>query len=161
MTAGEPARWKNMVTFISSSEADTVALGRKWGNMATPGWVFGLIGTLGAGKTRLVRGIAQGLGVKSHVRSPTFSIVHEYSGGRWPLFHIDLYRVETIDQFESAGLDQYLFSPEGVTVIEWFDHWPARPIGVIPASPVCRLRRVAIEVLNENLRRITYEDFGT
>lgn len=147
-----------MVTFISNSEADTVALGIAWGKTAGPGWVFGLTGPLGAGKTRLVRGIAQGLGVKSCVRSPTFTLVHEYTGGRWPLFHIDLYRVETIDQFESAGLDQYLFSPDGVTVIEWFDHWPADENGPIPTSPGHRLRRVAIEVLNENARRITYED---
>jgi|YNPBryantNP2012_1023418.scaffolds.fasta_scaffold19509_2 tRNA threonylcarbamoyladenosine biosynthesis protein TsaE len=150
-----------MVTFISNSEADTVALGLEWGKTAGPGWVFGLIGPLGAGKTRLVRGIAQGLGVKSRVRSPTFTLVHEYTGGRWPLFHIDLYRVETIDQFETAGLGQYMFSPEGITVIEWFDHWPTSESGLIPTSPGHRLRRAIIEVLHENVRRITYEDSCT
>ncbi|HOK76529.1 MAG TPA: tRNA (adenosine(37)-N6)-threonylcarbamoyltransferase complex ATPase subunit type 1 TsaE [Verrucomicrobiota bacterium] len=150
-----------MVTFISNSEADTVALGIEWGKEAGPGWVFGLTGPLGAGKTRLVRGIAQGLDVKSRVRSPTFTLVHEYTGGKWPLFHIDLYRVETIDQFESAGLDQYLFAPEGVTVIEWFDHWPAGERGPMPTSPGHRIRRVAIQVLNENARRIMYEDSCT
>ncbi len=114
-----------MVTLTSHSPAETWALGEAWGRVATPGWVIGLTGDLGAGKTQLVKGIAAGLGSGARVHSPTFSLVNEYSGGRCRLFHLDLYRLETMDQIRSAGLEEYLFSPAGVTVIEWFDRWGA------------------------------------
>ena len=147
-----------MATFTSNSEAETMTLGEQWGREAQPGWVFALSGPLGAGKTQLVRGIARGLGAEARLRSPTFALVHEYKGGRCPLFHLDLFRIESEPEFESAGLGEYLFSLEGVTAIEWFEHWPD---GVRPAKPLfvgARLRRAAIEVLDGNRRRIVYED---
>lgn len=112
-----------MVTLTSHSPAETWALGEAWGRAATPGWVIGLTGDLGAGKTHLVKGIAAGLGSGARVHSPTFSLVNEYGGGRCRLFHLDLYRLETLDQIRRAGLEEYLFSTAGVTVIEWFDRW--------------------------------------
>jgi len=147
-----------MVTSISHSEADTVALGEQWGREAQPGWVFGLSGPLGAGKTLLVRGLARGLGAPARVHSPTFALVHEYCGGRVPLFHLDLYRIEGQEQFERAGLDAYLFSREGVTAVEWFEHWlgAERPLARLFTGGL--LRRVAIEVRDGNTRWITYED---
>lgn len=147
-----------MDTFISNSESETITLGESWGKQAHPGWVFGLIGPLGAGKTRLVQGIALGLGTKSRVRSPTFTLVHEYRGGRWPLFHIDLYRIQNAGEFESAGLDEYLFTPGGITVVEWFDRLPltGELLGWIPQGGM--LRRVLIEIWGETTRRISYED---
>lgn len=147
-----------MDTFISSSAADTLALGERWGREAQAGWVFGLTGPLGAGKTQLVRGIARGLGAVARVRSPTFILVHEYNGGRCPLFHLDLYRLDTLDRFESAGLRDYLFTPEGITAIEWFEHWPKADLHILPARSDVLLRRAVIEVLGEHRRRITYED---
>src|SRR5690242_12132167 len=111
-----------MVTFISHSPAETEALGENWGRVAERGWVFGLCGELGAGKTQLVRGLARGLGSRERVHSPTFTLINVYTGGRFELFHIDLYRLETVDQVIGAGIEE-CFNPAGVAVIEWADKW--------------------------------------
>src|SRR5512145_1231944 len=104
-----------MATFISLSPSETSALGEGWGRAAQAGLVIGLSGDLGAGKTQLVKGLAQGLGVATRVSSPTFALVNEYSGGRLRLFHLDLYRLDNRAQIEGAGLEEYL-APEGVAV---------------------------------------------
>src|SRR5689334_15642900 len=111
-----------MATFISHSPADTETLGENWGRAAERGLVIGLTGELGAGKTQLVKGLARGLGIVSRVHSPTFTLVNEYNGGRLRLFHLDLYRLETLEQIISAGLEEYL-QPDGVAVIEWAERW--------------------------------------
>src|SRR5512132_1396067 len=108
-----------MGTYISHSPGDTQALGEAWGRAAQPGWVIGLSGDLGAGKTQLVMGLARGLGVRERILSPTFTLVHEYKTGRLPLFHLDLYRLESPAQVLGAGLEEYLDRPTGVSVIEW------------------------------------------
>jgi tRNA threonylcarbamoyladenosine biosynthesis protein TsaE len=149
-----------MATSISHREAETIALGRAWGLEAEPGWVVGLTGPLGAGKTQIARGLAQGLQIAARVRSPTFGLAHEYVGGRCVLFHLDLYRLETPAQLGSADLDEYLFSPRGVTVIEWFERWPGGETLVPAGVPGARLRRVTIEIVDETTRRIAYEDSG-
>src|SRR5512135_3003308 len=107
-----------MATCISHNPAETEALGESWGRAVRRGLVLGLSGDLGAGKTQLVKGLARGLGIKARVQSPTFALVNCYSGGRLPLFHLDLYRLETAEQLLGAGLEEYL-QPAGVTVIEW------------------------------------------
>jgi tRNA threonylcarbamoyladenosine biosynthesis protein TsaE len=142
-----------MATFISRSAGDTAALGESWGRAAKRGLIIGLSGDLGAGKTELVKGIARGLGVLDRVHSPTFSLVNTYAGGRFPLHHLDLYRLETIEQILSAGLEEYLHS-DGVTVIEWIERW----FGEVQSPIGLSIFRVAIETLNESERRITYED---
>jgi tRNA threonylcarbamoyladenosine biosynthesis protein TsaE len=150
-----------MATLISHSVADTEALGEAWGRAARNGLVIGLSGDLGAGKTQLVKGIARGLGITGRVHSPTFTLVNVYTGGRLTLFHLDLYRLETREQILSAGIEEYL-RPEGVTVIEWAE----RLFGQVhsPQSTVHSLsgfvRRVNIETLTNDERRISYEDFG-
>ena len=111
-----------MDTHISHSPEETAALGEAWGRDARPGWVIGLSGDLGAGKTQLVKGLARGLGATARVHSPTFALVNEYGGGRLPLSHLDLYRLETQEQILGAGLEEYL-RPAGVTVIEWVERW--------------------------------------
>src|SRR6516164_503623 len=111
-----------MDTRISHSPAETEALGEAWGRSAQAGQVIGLSGDLGAGKTQFVKGFARGLGISARVQSPTFALVNEYLGGRLPLYHLDLYRLETAAQINSAGLDEYL-SPDGVTIIEWAERW--------------------------------------
>lgn len=142
-----------MDTSISHNPEETLALGEAWGRTAAGGLVIGLSGDLGAGKTQLTKGIARGLEIAARVHSPTFTLVNEYGGGRLPLFHLDLYRLETVEQVIAAGLEEY-FQPVGVTVIEWADRiFP-------PQSFPPRYRRVQIETLNETERRITYEDFG-
>ena len=109
-----------MATFISHSAAETEALGESWAAEARRGWVIGLSGDLGAGKTQLVKGLARGLGVTERVHSPTFALVNQYTTGRLPLFHLDLYRLETPKQIHSAGLEDFL-QPDGVAVIEWVE----------------------------------------
>ena len=153
-----------MATSISHSPAETEALGETWGRTAQNGLVIALSGDLGAGKTQLVKGLARGLGITTRVHSPTFTLVNEYSGGRLPLFHLDLYRLETRAQILSAGVEEYL-TPAGVTVIEWAE----RLLGSEHSTsniqhPISKalpnVRRVQMEVMNESTRRIVYEDFG-
>src|SRR5437016_8538660 len=108
-----------MATFISKSPEDTMTLGEQWGRAAECGRVIGLTGDLGAGKTQLVKGVARGLGLTDRVHSPTFTLIHEYNGGRLPLFQLDLYRLATREQIVAAGLEEYLSRPKGVAVIEW------------------------------------------
>jgi len=150
--------------FISHSPAETESLGEAWGRAAQSGLVIALSGDLGAGKTQLVKGIARGLGISARVHSPTFTLINVYSGGRLPLFHIDLYRLETREQILSAGIEEYL-RPAGVTVIEWAERWfdgehPTSNIQHPTSKWRQNLRCVQIEVLNGMERRISYEDSG-
>src|SRR5258708_40207759 len=108
-----------MAIFISKSPEDTQGLGETWGRAARAGLVIGLTGDLGAGKTELVKGLARGLGVKARVHSPTFALIHEYTDGRLPLFHLDLYRQESPSPIFGAGLEEYLYSPHGGTGVGW------------------------------------------
>ena len=149
-----------MATFISHSPEETAALGEQWGREAQPGWVIGLTGDLGAGKTQLVKGLARGLGITGRIQSPTFALVNEYTGGRLPLAHIDLYRLETPAQIVGAGLEVYFNKPRGVAVIEWCERWPE--FASQPGTPdsQSRLRLVRIEQTGEAERRITYDDSG-
>ncbi len=95
-----------------------------------PGVVLALHGDLGAGKTCLVSGLASGLGVTDHVHSPTFALVHEYAG-RIPLYHLDLYRINHVDEAIEMGIDHYL-TGDGICAIEW----PERIAGLLPASTI-------------------------
>ncbi len=153
-----PILLKNMVTFISHSPAETEELGEGWGRECDRGWLIGLTGELGAGKTQLVKGLARGLQVGARVTSPTYALVHEQRGGRLPFFHVVLYRLETREQIRAAGLETYLVRPDGVTVVEWVERWlegdNAAWIG--PG----RFRRARIKILGETEREICYEDTG-
>jgi tRNA threonylcarbamoyladenosine biosynthesis protein TsaE len=148
-----------MVTHTSHSPEETVALGEKWGSEAQPGWLIGLTGDLGAGKTELVKGLARGLGVPGRVHSPTFSLVNEYRGGRLLLVHLDLYRLDTPAQVIAAGLEEYLRKPVGVTVVEWIERW-LREFQISDLKSQIRFRQVRLEASGETERRICYEDFG-
>ena len=108
---------------VLSSRSQTERLGHVIGALLTGGEVLALIGALGAGKTALVRGIAAGLDVPPEsVSSPTFVLAHEYNG-RAPLIHIDLYRLRTVAEAESIGLDEYL-AGSAVVAIEWAERFP-------------------------------------
>lgn len=148
-----------MATFISHSPEATEALGESWGREARAGLVIGLNGDLGAGKTRLVKGLARGLGFPGRVHSPTFALLNIYEGGRLPLFHLDLYRLANPEQIMSAGLESYL-TPDGVAVVEWADRWYGEDARSFRASGTVHLRWVQLESLNGDERRITYEDFS-
>ncbi|HXJ73370.1 MAG TPA: tRNA (adenosine(37)-N6)-threonylcarbamoyltransferase complex ATPase subunit type 1 TsaE [Candidatus Dormibacteraeota bacterium] len=152
-----------MATLISHSPEQTMALGEQWGQSARPGWIIGLSGELGSGKTQLVKGIARGLGIITRVLSPTFSLVHEYTAGRLPLAHLDLYRLETAEQIARAGLEEYLLNPAGVTVVEWIDRWPAwSAMSKAEESSTTPGRRRFVRLLctGEQQRQIIYEDLG-
>ena len=144
----------NMATFISHSPAETRSLGEAWGRAAQPGLVIALSGDLGAGKTQLAQGIAAGLGITARVHSPTFALVNEYPGGRLPMFHLDLYRLESAGQIIGAGLEEY-FAPRGVAVIEWAERWFD-----LPDAHATPHRRVRIEATGDTERCIHYEDLG-
>ncbi len=146
-------------TFISHSPEETQALGRTWADKADEGWVIGLSGDLGTGKTQLVKGIAAGLGFSGKVQSPTFALINEYSGGRLPLFHLDLYRLESQAEIVRAGLEEYLVNPSGVAVIEWIERWTGEDT-VALSQGTTKLRLVKFEQISETDRRISYEDFG-
>jgi tRNA threonylcarbamoyladenosine biosynthesis protein TsaE len=144
-----------MATFISHSPAATEALGEAWGRTAVGGSVFALSGDLGAGKTALVRGLARGLDYVGRVHSPTFTLVNEYLGGRLPLFHLDLYRLETPAALASAGLED-CFRTDVVTVIEWAERLEL----VALRLPLDGARQVRFEVTGDTERRISYDHSG-
>jgi tRNA threonylcarbamoyladenosine biosynthesis protein TsaE len=109
--------WK----LVSTSHRHTDRLGQVIGRVLRGGETIALYGPLGAGKTALVRGIAQGLGASPMaISSPTFVVIHEYDQGRLPLAHVDLYRIRSPRELESTGLIEY-FSGQTVTAIEWAD----------------------------------------
>jgi tRNA threonylcarbamoyladenosine biosynthesis protein TsaE len=147
-----------MATFISHNSNETESLGESWGRAANGGFIIGLSGDLGAGKTQLVKGIARGLGVTERIHSPTFALVNEYSGGRLPLFHLDLYRLETPGQIIGAGLDQYFFETRGVVVVEWIERWGIENFQ--EKNSGVKFRYATFRILDETGREITYEDFG-
>ena len=103
--------------FITNSANETMDLGKQIANAAKNGSTFCLTGDLGAGKTTLVRGIAEALNIKSVVQSPTFNIMKIYFDGIKPLIHIDAYRLADVNT--DIGLDEYIGYETGLTVIEW------------------------------------------
>jgi len=131
------------------SEEETAAVGHDLASSLKAGDVVLLYGDLGAGKTALVRGLAEGLGVdRDEVSSPTFTLIQEYRGGRLPLFHVDLYRIEDPREFDELGLDE--IAEDGVLAIEWADKLAAR---LQPSRYVA----VRIEHAGENARTVTVE----
>jgi len=108
------------------SESETADVGRKLAGTLQPGAVVLLVGDLGAGKTALVRGLAEGLGVApEEVSSPTFTLMQEYRGGRVPLIHVDLYRLDGAREIDDLGLEE--LGLDSVLAIEWAEKLP-RPI---------------------------------
>jgi tRNA threonylcarbamoyladenosine biosynthesis protein TsaE len=105
---------------ISHSPAETFELGRLAATELRGGEVFALVGELGSGKTHFVKGLAVGLGYRDEVTSPTFTLVHEYLGGRFPLFHFDFYRLASAEETLRVGFDDYL-DGNGILAIEWAD----------------------------------------
>ncbi len=121
----------------SRSAAETEALGARVAARLRPGDVVVVSGDLGAGKTTLIRGACRALGVEEPVTSPTFTIGQRYLGGRLPVSHLDLYRLESLEGEEPELLDDYL-GPDGVAFVEW------------PAVGIERLGRPALEIRLEH-----------
>jgi tRNA threonylcarbamoyladenosine biosynthesis protein TsaE len=118
---------EHTVDFVSHSADQTRRLGNRLGQLLSGGQVLCLTGELGTGKTCLIQGIGQGLGVAERITSPTFTLVNEYHGGRLTLYHVDLYRIVDAKAALTFGLDDYLYG-DGVCAIEWAervqDIWP-------------------------------------
>jgi tRNA threonylcarbamoyladenosine biosynthesis protein TsaE len=133
--------------FTTNTEEETGAVGRELAATLSAGDVVLLYGDLGAGKTAFVRGLAEGLGIqRDEVSSPTFTLVQEYRGGRLPLIHADLYRLNEPREIDDLGLDE--IASDGVLSIEWAEKLPAPPHGAV---------RVRLEHGGETERRITVE----
>jgi tRNA threonylcarbamoyladenosine biosynthesis protein TsaE len=110
---------------VCDSEEETRALGRALAEAVATDATLSLEGPLGAGKTCFVQGLAEGLGLDpAMVSSPTFTLVHEYPGGRLPLIHFDLYRLNFVEELAGLGYEEYFQSP-GIRAIEWGDKFPA------------------------------------
>ena len=137
-----------MATFISNSPAETEAIGRQLAERIDVGGVLALKGELGSGKTLFVKGLVAGLGSSADVTSPTFTIAHEYRGGRLPVYHFDFFRLEDSQSLARLGLDDYFFG-DGVSVIEWADRFPE----FIPEQA----RPILFEIKSNTQRTITFK----
>lgn len=135
---------------VTRSPRETQALGALLGRLAQPGDVILLVGPLGAGKTCLVQGLARGLGVQDYVTSPSFTIMGEYHG-RMPLYHIDCFRIESPEEAQELGLEDY-FGGGGLSVVEWADK-------VLEALPPQHLL-VTLEYLGDRERALRLEARG-
>ncbi len=113
---------------ITHSPEQTQKLGKRIGELAQPGDIFLLVGNLGTGKTCLTQGIAWGLDIKEYALSPSFVIIRELHG-RLPLYHIDLYRLDRIEESMDLGLDDYLYG-SGVCVVEWAE----KALSILPTE---------------------------
>lgn len=140
-----------MATFISKSPADTEALARQLANSLVAGSIVALKGELGSGKTLFTQALVAGLGSEAAVTSPTFTIVHEYHGGRLPVYHFDFFRLENEESARQLGLEDYFFS-EGVSVVEWADRFPE----LIPEQA----RWISFEIESKHQRLITMLPHG-
>ena len=104
--------------YYTNSDKETEAVGEQFGRTVKDGTVVAMYGDLGAGKTAFVRGMARGMGITSRVNSPTFTIVNEYRKGNIPLFHFDVYRIESSDEMYDIGWEDYI-SQGAIVIVEW------------------------------------------
>ena len=135
------------ITYHSNSDRKTIHVGRILGEVLRDGDIIALIGKLGSGKTWFTKGLALGIQVSSDtiVTSPSFSLLNTYEG-RCPLFHIDVYRLDRLSDFLSAGLEEYFYK-EGIVAMEWADRWPE----ILPDRTV----RVELAIVDHSSREIT------
>jgi tRNA threonylcarbamoyladenosine biosynthesis protein TsaE len=135
-----------MPTIVSRNAEQTIELGKKIAEKLTKGSVVALHGPLGSGKTTLVKGIAAGLGIEESVTSPSFTLISEYEG-RLRLYHMDLYRIDSMDEFELLGAEELMYD-EGVTIIEWAEKieeiLPENRIGVTFDMEAGGVRKISI-----------------
>ena len=137
---------------ITNSPKETIEFGRKFGEKLKGGEVIALVGQLGSGKTHLIKGIAIGTGAEDSdtVNSPTFVIVNEYNG-RFDIYHIDAYRLDSVSEFEMLGFDDFCY-PNSIVIIEWADK-------VESALKNIDCIRIELEHAGESTRKIHIENF--
>lgn len=139
-----------MKTIEVKSAQDTMNLGERLASLLNPGDLVLLDGDLGAGKTTFTKGLANGLGIKRPIKSPTFTIIREYKEGRIPLYHMDIYRLEN-GGAEELGLDEY-FNSDGINVIEW-----SKFIDDLLPDNYLRIIFNREDELDSEFRKITFE----
>ena len=133
--------------FITRSTEETELLGERLGRLLRGGEIVAFSGGLGAGKTAFTRGLARGLDIPMRVTSPTYTIVNEYTGGRLPLFHFDMYRLGSEDELFDIGWEDYL-RRGGVCAVEWSENVRGAMEDAIT---------VRIDRLSDEVRQITIE----
>jgi len=142
---------QHSIDFISHSAEQTRRLGERLGELLTGGDLLFFVGDLGSGKTCMIQGIGRGLGIETPITSPTFTLINEYVG-RFKFYHIDLYRIEKIQEVFSFGLDDYLYG-DGICAIEWAERadtlWPQEYLLVRP------------RYIDESKRGFTFTAVGT
>lgn len=138
--------------FITKTEEDTINLGKKIGKKLKKGDVIALDGSLAAGKTYLTKGIAEGLDINEDITSPTFTLISEYTG-RLHLYHMDVYRLEGVEDFLDLGTEEMLYG-DGVCVVEW----SKKVKEALPKNTIY----IGITVNDDNSRKIIIndKDFG-
>jgi tRNA threonylcarbamoyladenosine biosynthesis protein TsaE len=143
---------KKQIQIISHSPEETRKLGRKLGKQLKAGAIIALTGDLGSGKTVFVQGLASGLDVSNdyYITSPTFTLINEYMG-RYSFYHVDLYRIESHDDFEEIGLYD-IITGDGVTAIEWADR--------LPKNVLTGHLAVHFEIIDDDSRRILLVSYG-
>jgi len=130
---------------VCATPEETAELGAQIAADMRVGSVLSLEGPLGAGKTQLTKGFVKAMGCEAEASSPSFALLHEYPGGRLPVFHFDFYRMEKAEELVTAGYDDCL--ADGVTIVEWGDKFPE----VLPPGSL----RLRLEILPGGGRRIT------
>ena len=133
--------------YFTNSAEETERLGERLGQTLTGGEIIAYLGELGAGKTAFTRGLARGLGIPMRVTSPTYTIVNEYTGGRLPLFHFDMYRLGSEEELFDIGWEDYL-ARGGVCAVEWSENVSGAMDGAIT---------VRIAKISDDGREITIE----
>jgi tRNA threonylcarbamoyladenosine biosynthesis protein TsaE len=140
----------NSLELITRSPEETQAFGKSLGKIAAAGDVILLVGKLGAGKTCLTQGIAWGLGVDDYAASPSFVLVRELYG-RLPLYHVDFYRLENLEEIAELGLDEYFYG-KGVSVVEWAE----KALELLPPEHLL----IEMEYVSDNERRLKIKAKG-
>lgn len=136
--------------FVSTSENETIKQGANFAGQLRAGDVVCLKGPLGAGKTHFVKGIAKGLGLQEDViRSPTYTLIHEYPDLELPLYHFDCFRLETVEQALEIGAEEYFYG-DGVSVVEW----PEKIAPIIPDQAIW----ISIEIQSPESRKFVITD---
>jgi tRNA threonylcarbamoyladenosine biosynthesis protein TsaE len=140
----------NQLELITRSPEETQKLGTRLGEIAQPGDVFLLVGKLGAGKTCLTQGIAWGLNIEEYAASPSFVVIRELEG-RLPLYHIDFYRLDNLEEIAELGLDDYLYG-NGVCVVEWAE----KGLSLLPAEHLL----IEMSYVSDTERRLKLKPSG-
>ncbi|MBO5137199.1 MAG: tRNA (adenosine(37)-N6)-threonylcarbamoyltransferase complex ATPase subunit type 1 TsaE [Spirochaetaceae bacterium] len=136
--------------FHTQNAEETIQLGKKIGEYLKPGTVIAMEGTLAAGKTTITKGIALALDVKETITSPTFTLISEYQG-KMPLYHMDVYRLDSSEDFLNLGVEDMIYDGKGVAIIEWSEKIRSE----LPANTIT----IRLESAEDGSRKITIENW--